>query len=99
MNLFTLIIVNLIFGLIFIINFAYLIYKLFIDVQLDQTSYVGQELKSNKDYTETSVDPVIHDQLNLLRTKFQINFLLVELSAIILFVFWGIILFYKISIN
>lgn len=87
---------NVILGLIFLINLIYLLYRYYRDITLEQVSWMGQESRTNKDVSETSEDPVIWDQINLIRKKFYINFILVELSLISIFIFWGIVIFYKI---
>lgn len=99
MNLVYVIVFNLVFGALLLINLIYMLFKFFRDISLEQTSYVGQEDTKNKDYSETFCDPVIHEQMGLVRKKFYINFILVEISLITLFIFWGIIFFYKLPIT
>ena len=65
---------------------------------LEQTSWEGQEDSKNKDYMETGSDPIIWDQINIIRRKFYINFFLVEFSLFVFFIFWGLVIFYKIPI-
>jgi hypothetical protein len=90
---------NILTGAIFIINLIYMLIKFYRNIQLEQASYIGQESNSKKDYMEASVEPIILDQLRILRTKYYISFILAETSLIIFFVFWCIVLFYKIPIT
>ena len=99
MDLILVIILNILVVGIFAINLTYMLIKFYRNIQLEQASYVGQESDSKKDYHEASVEPIILDQLRVIRTRYYLNFILVETSLILFFVFWGMILFYKIPLT
>lgn len=98
MNLTFIIIFNLILIILFSLNVSFLIFRYYRDITLEETSWIGQVYKKNKDYSETDNDPVIQDQIKIIRQKFYLNFILVEISLITFFTFWCIMLFYKIPI-
>ncbi len=76
-----------------------MLFMFYRDIQLEQASYVGQESDGKKDYLEGSVEPIILDQLRVIREKYYLNFIFVEVSAILFFAFWCIVMFYKIPLT
>ena len=98
MDKYFVIIFNIILIIVFSFNICFLLYRYYRDISLEQVSWEGQEDNKNKDFSESSNDPVIWDQINIIRNKFYTNFILVELSLIVFFLFWGIVIFYKIPI-